>query len=165
MKNVNTINFLLFVSAINLTLMIPGGFIESRDFSHINPMILGGFNVFLTTLGMVSLFLIYFNRRNHTWARRISLLCGLSYLFVYVIDVLKIFPQSPTPMPLSLLILEILGIALAIPLAYFSYVESNTKENMQSHAHQRNITWLLVLAIIISIVIIIFATKSAMTAQ
>lgn len=56
MKYAKIINLLLIVSAVNLTLMVPGGFIESRDFSHISSITLGAFNVFLTTLGMVSLF-------------------------------------------------------------------------------------------------------------
>ncbi len=45
---------LLLLSAIMLTSLVPGGPIETRDFSHISPLVLGSFNVFLTTLSITS---------------------------------------------------------------------------------------------------------------
>lgn len=46
---------LLIVSAVNLALMIPGGFVEMRDFSTYSSLVLGLFNTFLTILGLGSL--------------------------------------------------------------------------------------------------------------
>ena len=49
---------LLALSAISLSLLVPGGPIETRSFSHINPIILASFNTFLTTLSILSLLLV-----------------------------------------------------------------------------------------------------------
>lgn len=144
--------------------MIPGGFIESRDFSHISPIILSGFNTFLTVLGLSSLFIAYFNFRNHSWARYVSTLCGLSYLTVYAIDLLKIFPKTSSPFPLPLLILEIIGILLTLPLIYYSSIDKATTDIPQ-RIQKRRMYYILAGAIIIGIGIIIFATQAAMTAK
>lgn len=165
MKKTKIINLLLIVSTVNLTLMIPGGFIESRDFSHISPIILGGFNIFLTTLGMVSLFLIYFINKNQKWTFKASLICGLSYFIVYTIDLLEIFPKTPTAMPLLLLVLEILGTILSIPLMYYSFLRIRMAGNEQKTMLNKYVYFFIILAILIGVGIIIFATKSAMTGK
>lgn len=48
---------LLIASAVNLSLMAPGGFVETRDFSAYPAIVLGAFNVLLTVLGLGSLVL------------------------------------------------------------------------------------------------------------
>lgn len=48
---------LLIASAVNLSLMVPGGFVETRDFSAYPAIVLGAFNVLLTVLGLGSLVL------------------------------------------------------------------------------------------------------------
>ncbi len=167
MKKTKIISTLLIVSAVNLALMVPGGFIESRDFSHISPIILGGFNIFLTLLGMVSLFLVYFIGKKQKWALKTAFICGLSYFIVYTIDLAEIFPKTPTVMPLLLLVLEILGTILSIPLMYYSTLKvtiANSK-NEEKTEPNKYIYWLIALAILLGIGIIIFATKSAMTAK
>lgn len=144
--------------------MVPGGFIESRDFSHISPVILGTFNVFLTTLGMVSLFLVYFIHKRQKWAFWAAFLCGLSYFIVYVTDLTKLFPQSPTPMPPALFVLEVLGTVLAIPLMYFAV--KGRRENRVSGGKpmsDKTLYGLIGLAVLIGLGIIIFATKAAMS--
>ena len=50
---------LLALSAINLALMIPGGFVETRDFSAYPASVLAAFNIFLTVLGLGSLVLAW----------------------------------------------------------------------------------------------------------
>ncbi len=167
MKKTKIISTLLIVSAVNLALMVPGGFIESRDFSHISPIILGGFNIFLTLLGMVSLFLVYFVSKKRRWALKTAFICGLSYFIVYTIDLAEIFPKTPTAMPLLLLVLEILGTVLSIPLMYYSTLKITIANNKNEEKTEPNkyIYWLIGLAILLSIGIIIFATKSAMTAK
>lgn len=165
MKHTKIVNSLLILSAINLTLMVPGGFIESRDFSHISSIILGVFNIFLTTLGMISLFLTYFIYKKQKWAVYTVFLSGLSYFIVYTIDLAEIFPKSPTEMPISLFILEILGTIMAIPIMYYSVQklkELETNDNGELLPN-KSIYWLIIIAIIISLGIIIFATKAAMT--
>lgn len=155
---------LLLFSALNLSVMIPGGRIESRDFSKISPVILGGFNVFLTALGMVSLFLPYFLYHRQKWAIVTAIICGMSYFVVYAIDLANIFPKSETPMPKRLFILEIIGAVVAIPIVYFSarslldFQISDTPLTVDS-----TIYWFIGIATVISLGIIVFATKSAMT--
>lgn len=165
MKKTTIINVLLAASAVNLTFMIPGGYIESRDFSHISPIILGGFNIFLTTLGMVSLFLVYFINKKQKWALKAAFVCGLSYFIVYTIDLAGIFPKSPTAMPFLLLILETLGTVLAIPLIYFASLKTTVINNEKKTTLNKYIYWLIGLAIFVGIGIIIFATKSAMAGK
>lgn len=164
MNTTKIINALLISSAINLTFMIPGGFIESRDFSQISPLILGSFNFFLTALGIVSLFLVYFINRYYHWAHRIAYFCGISYFIVYTIDLLGIFPQSPTPIPVLLLMLEALGTLLAVPLMYYSVKKIKEFKNKASITEiSKSLYWFIAFAIVIGLGIIIFATNAAMT--
>lgn len=111
---------LLVLSSISLSVLVPGGPIETRSFSHINPIILGVFNTFLTTLGILSLLLVYFVLKQKRWAFIISKVCGLSYFLVYGLDLAGIFPVSPDYMPKALLNVEILGIVLSLPLMLLS---------------------------------------------
>ncbi|KPM47982.1 hypothetical protein [Jiulongibacter sediminis] len=166
MKTPTLISSLLVLSAVNLTLMVPGGFIESRDFSHISPMILGAFNILLTALGMISFFLAYFVFRKQRWAFMASLLCSIGYFIVYVIDLAEIFPKSPSPMPTSLLSLEIFGTILSIPLSLYAF-KAFDKEKTEGPSSPvgNTIYWIIAAAMIIGLGIIIFATKSAMTAN
>jgi hypothetical protein len=89
----NSVAILLFSSSLLLSILVPGGPVETRHFYHIDPLILGAFNLFLTCLGMISLLLIYFVLRNMKWAYFLSAICGLSYLFVYILDLTTIFPN------------------------------------------------------------------------
>lgn len=146
--------------------MVPGGPVETRDFSHINASILSAFNIFLTALGMVSLFLPYFIYKQQNWAIRIAFLCGISYLTVFGIDLIKLFPKSPTPMPVSLLIMEVLGIILSIPLIYYSIKKMKDATISQKAIRLSKMSYLLIgVVIIIALFIIIFATNAAMTSN
>lgn len=164
MKNSKIINSLLILSALNLTLMIPGGFIESRDFSHIPSYILGGFNIFLTVLGMLSFFIPYFIHKKRKWALWTAFICGLSYFIVYSIDLLQIFPKSPSPMPTSLFILEALGNVISLPLLFFAIKQIKVNKGAkQQLGLNKAVYWLIGLAILIALGIIIFATNAAMS--
>lgn len=146
--------------------MIPGGFIESRDFSHIPSIVLAAFNIVLTTLGMISLFLPYFIYKNQKWAVSAAFFSGMSYFVVYTIDLAEIFPKSPTQMPLSLFILEVVGTVISIPIMYYSIKKL---KQLEDHGGKlmlnKSIYWLIVFAGLIGVGIIIFATKSAMTGE
>lgn len=115
---------LLILSGALLASLIPGGPIETRDFSAIPLSVLILFNLFLTTLGFGSFILalacIYGGRYVGKWV----FLAGLSYQLVYLADILGVFPQTPTAMSNHLLVAEITGIllsalliTLAIPIA------------------------------------------------
>lgn len=166
MNKLKIIITLLILSAINLTVMVPGGGIDTRDFSHISPVILSLFNIFLTTLGFISLFLPYFIYRKHKWSLVLTFICGLSYFLVYTLDFAKIFPKSSDPMPKLLMLLEAFGIILSIPLIALSLQKmKELKGNKNKTQLPNKMYWLIAVAILIGIGIIIFATKSAMTGK
>ena len=162
------LSILLVVSMLLLSILVPGGPIEIRDFSHISPVILGLFNAFLTILGMGSLFVAYGVYRTRHWSYSLALACGISYLLVYLLDLAKIFPVSPTPMSLPLLVIECSGSIVALPVIVMSYkrlskvqsILSGTNPYGETAAHKS--IGLYVAASVIGIGIIIFATLSAM---
>ncbi len=156
---------LLVVSAVMLGVLVPGGPIETRDFSHISPLVLGTFNSFLTSLGMGSLALAYFafkQRRSALWA---SAFCGISYLAVYLLDLGRIFPVSPDAMPRALWVIEVLGSVVSVPLVILSVVSARNANQAQVTATRMlrapNIFFIL-LAALVAIGIIWFATNAAM---
>ncbi|MEM9214431.1 MAG: hypothetical protein AAGD25_08800 [Cyanobacteria bacterium P01_F01_bin.150] len=111
---------LLGISGIALGTLVPGGPIETRSFAHMHPLTLGVFNTFLTTLVLSSLLLVYFVLRSQRWAMLTAASVGLSYLGVYGLDLVKIFPVSPDAMPPALLAIEVLGTVLSLPLMLLS---------------------------------------------
>jgi hypothetical protein len=155
---------LLGLSAVLLGVLIPGGPIENRNFSHISPITLGIFNVFLTVLGIGSLALVYFSFVGSEIAFIAAALCGISYLLVYALDLGKVFPVSPDRMPRALFWIEVVGLILSIPLTFLSLIylfmpkEGGNVSGISSGA------MILVLAVVSSfgVAIVIFATKSAM---
>lgn len=73
-----SIAILLLLSCGLLGVLVPGGFVETRDFSHINPFVLGSFNAFLTLLVMISLLIIYYLLQDINWAYIVAAICSLS---------------------------------------------------------------------------------------
>lgn len=152
------IAILLIVSAINLTLMVPGGFVEVRDFSAYPAVVLGLFNTFLTLLGLSSFIFAYliFKHNSNFW---IPAFLGICYGIVYIIDLAKIFPKSPKTMSTLLKRLEQLGTIFAILLTAMSLWQAFTKAHQYSNS---NIAWsVLILLFIVAISIITFATRAA----
>ncbi len=162
-----SVSVLLAMSAILLAVMVPGGPIESRNFSHISPVVLGAFNTFLTSLGLLSFPLIYLVLRQRRGAYFASALFGLLYLTVYVLDLDRIFPVSPVAMPRALFILEVLGSIISLPLIFFAvHVRRSTvSEEAVERGQRRSRKWGLLLVVglvVIAIAIITFATNAAM---
>lgn len=162
--------FLLLLSGLLLSSLIPGGPIENRDFSHINPAILLSFNIVLTVLGLGSFALIGLLWKNLRSAWTLSAIAAFTYLVVYGIDLAALFPQSPTPMSAALYWIEVAGFIAAIPLLIISLisVRSRSPEHVssQSNTNTRNkkSNWVIPGSIgIIALLIIGFATWSAMT--
>ena len=156
---------LLVVSAVMLGALVPGGPIETRDFSHISPWVLGGFNLFLTSLGMGSIALAYFafkQRRSALWA---AAFCGVSYLAVYLLDLGHIFPVSPDAMPHTLWVIEVLGSVVAVPLVILSVVSARNANQVQVAAKRMlgaSSKFFFLLAALVAIGIVLFATNAAM---
>ena len=162
---------LLALSSGLLTSLVPGGLIETRSFVHINPLILGSFNTFLTTLSLASLLLVYFVWQEYRWALVASFIAGLSYFLVYVLDLGHLFPVSPDAMPLALLVIEILGTIVSLPLMLISVL--GIQHSAQQLAQKQNSLlapnlvgkqqiFIAIGIVLIGIGIITFATRSAM---
>lgn len=165
LNNKYSTSVLLFLSFVLLSILVPGGPIETRSFSHIDPMILGAFNTFLTLLAIISVFLIYFILKNIKWAYIVSAVCGASYFLVYALDLGGIFPVSPDAMPQALLIIEILGTIASIPLVYFSIqgtLNIGSEQHAQVVVYPKKLFFAILVLIATGICIIVFATKSAM---
>ncbi|MCM5559195.1 hypothetical protein [Pleomorphomonas sp. JP5] len=151
---------LLVASALNLTLMIPGGFVETRDFSAYPAVVLGAFNVFLTVLGLGSFVLAYFVTRTGKglgWAG----LAGLAYVAVYLLDLGRMFPVPPEPMSVLLATLEWIGAALGLALAVASIALRGAVTTANSAKPMLSVPTVLGLALA-ALIIVAFATKSAM---
>lgn len=110
----------LCVSAGLLATLIPGGPIENRDFSQLDPVVLTAFNVFLTSLDLGTLLLMWFTMRGYEWAITSAFYVGLGYFGVYALDLAQVFPKSPTPMSPELAAVEVLGMSASIPLMIYS---------------------------------------------
>lgn len=159
---------LLALSSVLLTSLVPGGLIETRSFAHINPLILGGFNTFLTSLSLLSLLLTYFVWQRQRWAYVVSAIAGLSYFLVYVLDLGRLFPVSPDAMPPALFVIEVVGTIVSLPLMLvsaqglrLSREQSGAPVGSNSFARTKQAA-IAVTITLLGIGIITFATRSAM---
>ena len=165
----NKITWLLLISAVLLITLVPGGPIENRDFSHLSPLLLSTFNLFLTTLGLGSLMAAYFVRLHARWAIVAGLLAGISYFIVYLLDLARMFPVSPTPTPLLLELIEIVGLILSLPTMYWCLKVltktslMNEEPVMEYHTGSPLTVFLLFCCIVIvDLMVVVFATLAAM---
>lgn len=165
MKSMNKIvGSLLLASALLLGVMIPGGPIETRDFSGISPIVLGMFNVFLTLLGILSFPVAFFAFKRKRAAYALAGLAGLGYFAVYVLDLLRIFPRSPVGMPTALFILEIAGAIVAVPLSVLGLrLRFFPGEQEGAGSGARIPAWGWAIIAVIGAAIVAFATVSAAT--
>lgn len=158
---------LLGLSGIALSVLVPGGPIETRSFAHIHPVTLGIFNTFLTVLGLGSFLLIYFVLKAQTWATIAGAGCGLAYVGVYGLDLAQIFPVSPDPMPLALWAIEVFGLVIAIPLIGLSIVgiqsaKIGDRTSIIPSISTEQLIYTIGLLLLLGCSIIAFATRSAM---
>ncbi len=112
---------LLFVNMTLLTILVPGGPVENRDFSNMPKKAFVGFNVFLVGLGVVSILgAFWLMTSTSTYAVVVALLLGVLYAIVYFIDLAGVFPKSGTPMSPALMGFEIVNANAAVFLILFS---------------------------------------------
>ena len=162
------VSALLVLSFGLLGSLIPGGSIETRSFSHIDPLILGAFNTFLTSLEIISLLIVYFILKDLKWAFIVSSLCAISYFIVYALDLRTLFPVSPDPMPQALFIIEVLGMIVSFPLLFLSVrgaMNINNSSNnkvMLNKPYSKTFAYFAFFLVVVGVGIITFATKSAM---
>jgi len=150
---------LLVASALNLASMVPGGFVETRDFSAYPSMVLAAFNVFLTVLGLGSLVLAYGVTKTGS-GYRWSALAGFAFVAVYLLDLFRIFPVPPNPMSSLLATLEWIGTGLGVALAAASLILSR---RAVATAATPTLSKPVMLGLgLVALIIVAFATKSAM---
>jgi len=155
--------YILFAIFILLVSLIPGGPVETRDFSHLSPVEIWLFNGFLTLLGFGSLILIYFLLRRKKWAYRSSFIVGVIYFVLSILDLLNIFPKSSTPMSDLLLTLEVIILVLSLCLILFSYRSLSNQEfikNKELGIVLSKKAWIILLIGIISLAITVLIYAS-----
>tara|TARA_R110002073_G_scaffold125486_8_gene270043 strand:+ start:184 stop:678 length:495 start_codon:yes stop_codon:yes gene_type:complete len=159
MKPQQPIALLLIISGLLLAVLVPGGPVETRDFSHLLPLVLGVFNLFLTILGLGSLVIGGLMLRQRIFPGW-SALAGISFILVYALDLGNIFPQTPSTMNQALWSIEVTGLILAMPLTILSLVQlsswQQTKEPVQLPL------FLKYTLIFSALVILFYATCAAM---
>tara|TARA_R110002020_G_scaffold10417_7_gene40060 strand:+ start:715 stop:1203 length:489 start_codon:yes stop_codon:yes gene_type:complete len=150
---------LLVASALNLASMVPGGFVETRDFSAYPSIVLAAFNVFLTVLGLGSLVLAYTITKTGS-GYRWSTLAGIGFVGVYLLDLYRIFPVPPNPMSTLLATLEWIGTGLGLALVIASLVVS---QRAVATSATPSLPRPVMLGLgLVALIIVAFATKSAM---
>lgn len=104
---------LLVWQVLLLIPMVPGKLIDTRDFSKLPRWQFNGFNVFLTSLTLVSLVTAGFASVGHSWTIIAAIILGILYFAVFFSDLFKIFPVVKDPLPTQLLVLEVISLASA----------------------------------------------------
>ncbi|MEJ8569414.1 hypothetical protein V3330_17440 [Wenzhouxiangellaceae bacterium CH-27] len=150
---------MLIVSGLMLATLAPGGPVETRDFSHIQPVILGLFNAYLTVLGLGSLLLGFLALRRPLHPS-LPVLAGLSYLAVYGLDLTRVFPVSPTPMNQALWSIEVAGLILAVPLCICGFLLGRRAARGGADRSLPVSAW--VIFALVGLAIVVFTTLEAM---
>ncbi len=105
---------LMFINVTLLTILVPGGPIENRDFNGLRGIVFWGFNVFLIILGIASYITSYLLLIANPYALYMAQIISVLYFIVYLIDLVGIFPKSPTKMSKTLMLIEVINASLAI---------------------------------------------------
>lgn len=107
---------ILTLSVINLCFMIFSNLVGMRAFPDYSPMVMTLFNVFLITLGLLSIWQLFTGIDGHAMRGKILLLLAVEFFAVYVADIANIFPRSTEPMGQTPFAVEIFGAVLAVLL-------------------------------------------------
>jgi len=87
-----------------------------RAFPDYSPMVMTLFNVFLITLGLLSIWQLFAGIDVHVMRGKILLLLAVEFFVVYVAGITNIFPRSVEPMGQTLFAVEVFGVLLAVLL-------------------------------------------------
>ncbi len=104
---------LLLLLVLSFATLVPGGPIETRDFSHLGGTVFWGFNAFLITLAVLAIVSAIGLLRSNSTAGWGAIASAWSYLFVVFLDLGHVFPVSPDAIPLALGLVEIFDAILA----------------------------------------------------
>lgn len=159
MTSTRPIAVLIFLSAANLVLMVPGGFVETRAFPGYSVAVLAAFNLFLTALGLGSLVLAYWAYRLGKVSAAVPIF-GVAFAAVYLLDLAHIFPISEVPMSAALYSLEWVGTVLGLAtLVFGSRYVLTAQGDAQATAQMPR--WLVLGMVVLALAIVVFATVSA----
>ncbi|MGP4865299.1 hypothetical protein ACTXGK_14015 [Psychrobacter sp. T6-5] len=111
-----TVLAILTLLVINLCFMIFSNLIGIRVLPDYSPMVMTLFNVFLITLGLLSIWQLFAGIDGHAMRGKILLLLAVEYFVVYVLGITNIFPRSAEPMGQMLFAVEVFGAVLAVLL-------------------------------------------------
>lgn len=151
-----------------LSVMVPGGPVETRDLSYMDkmPIVPLLFNVFLTTLAIFTLFILpYFMYKKQKWAYAASILTGISYILVFALDLLNIFPSVPYPMPNLLFIFEIIGLLLGFILSFWAYKSIKITDENYWSSKSNTPKWIKILLIgifLFGVYVVLFSTNAVL---
>ncbi len=104
---------LTLVLVASFVTLVPGGPVETRDFTALGRPAFWGFNVFLIGLGVLAVASSIAILRGYRTAAWGVIACAWGYIFVVLLDLGHVFPTSPDPIPLLLGLVEILDVILA----------------------------------------------------
>ncbi|UUV06336.1 MULTISPECIES: hypothetical protein [Ruegeria] len=105
---------LLLVLVASFVTLVPGGPIETRDFSGLGGGVFWGFNAFLIALALLAVGSAVAMLRGSVAAGWGAIVAAWGYVFVVLLDLGHVFPTSPDPIPLMLGLVEILDFVLAL---------------------------------------------------
>ncbi|MDO6521622.1 hypothetical protein Q4578_08490 [Shimia thalassica] len=103
----------LFGLVATFATLVPGGPIETRDFTDLGGMAFWGFNAFLIGLAILAICAGIGLRKENRTAMWCAIIAAWAYVFVVLLDLGAVFPTSPDPIPLALGLVEILDVMLA----------------------------------------------------
>lgn len=104
----------MLVLVASFITLVPGGPIETRDFSGLGGTVFWGFNLFLIALAVLAVVSAIAMLRGKTIAAWGAITAAWGYVFVVLLDLGHVFPTSPDPIPLMLGLIEILDFILAL---------------------------------------------------
>ncbi len=107
---------ILTLLVINLCFVIFSNLVGMQAFPDYSPMVMTLFNVFLITLGLLSVWQLFAGIDGHAMRGKILLLLAVEYFVVYVAGMTNIFPRSVAPMGQILFAVEVFGAVLAVLL-------------------------------------------------
>ena len=138
----------LGLNAILMTLMLPGGPVEIRNFSAYSTTTLTLYKLFLSALVTGTLLTIALCSKQYQGAGAGSIISGICYLSVHAVGLLAIFLFSPNPATAILLTLELVACIAAISLIFLG---KKLLHYEKSYAGAQNtlsaFQWLIVIAL------------------
>lgn len=93
--------------------MVPGGLVDTRDFSEMPRWQFRLFNVFLVSLGVATLATAWLVIGGTSAAFLASIVVAGLYCLVFAADLGKVFPVVKDSLPVQLIVLEALSLAIA----------------------------------------------------